>query len=60
MSKVPKSTQRKLQSIRFTYEKKSNRFICPTGRVLKFRTENIFMEKIVIRIFVRLVVPVVV
>ncbi len=40
MSKVPKSTQRKLQSIRFTYEKKSNRFICPTGRVLKFRTEK--------------------
>nr|WP_061223539.1 transposase [Leptospira weilii] len=38
--KVPKPTQRKLQSIRFTYEKKSNRFICPTGRVLKFRTEK--------------------
>nr|WP_244265094.1 transposase [Leptospira alexanderi] len=38
--KVPKSTQRKPKSIRFTYEKKLNRFICPTGRVLKFRIEK--------------------
>ncbi|EMY15245.1 transposase, IS4 family [Leptospira weilii str. Ecochallenge] len=43
--KVPKSPKRKPKSIRFTYEKKSNQFICPTGRILKFRTEKFLHGK---------------
>ncbi|UZW37061.1 transposase [Leptospira kirschneri] len=35
--KIPK---RKPKSIKFTFDKKSNHFICPTGRVLKFRRER--------------------
>lgn len=38
--KIPKSPKRKPKSIKFTFDKKSNHFICPTGRVLKFRRER--------------------
>nr|WP_238325513.1 transposase [Leptospira inadai] len=38
--KVPDSAKRRPQFIKFAYERKSNRFTCPSGRELKFKAER--------------------
>nr|WP_246838815.1 transposase [Leptospira stimsonii] len=38
--KLPALLKRKPKQIRFAFEKIHNRFVCPTGRILKFRFEK--------------------